>query len=137
MKDEIAIMTKFDHPHVIKHFESYEDARYIFIVMEALTNSTELFEIIQAARRTGNPEKSCFPEEMIRWVMYGIMSGLSHIHGNGITHRDLKPQNILIDQEKQVLKIIDFGLSKKNSEAHEAGLMIGTVDYITPEVFMS
>ena len=48
MKDEIAIMTRFDHPHVIKHIESYEDQRYMFIVMEALTNSHELYEIIKS-----------------------------------------------------------------------------------------
>ena len=37
MKDEIAIMAQFDHPHVIKHIEAYEDERYIFMVMEAMT----------------------------------------------------------------------------------------------------
>ena len=36
-----------------------------------------------------------------------------------------------------MLKIIDFGLSKMNAEAHEPGLMIGTVDYIAPEVFIT
>ena len=42
MKDEIAIMTKFDHVNVVKHLESYEDKQFMFIVMEALTDSCEL-----------------------------------------------------------------------------------------------
>jgi len=42
MKDEISIMTRFDHDHVIKHIESYEDTRYVFMIMEALTDACEL-----------------------------------------------------------------------------------------------
>jgi len=39
MKDEISIMSRMDHKHVIKHVESFEDSRYVFMVMEALTNA--------------------------------------------------------------------------------------------------
>jgi len=42
MKDEISIMSRFNHAHVIKHLESYEDDNYVFMVMEALTDSCEL-----------------------------------------------------------------------------------------------
>lgn len=48
MKDEISIMTRFDHDHVIKHIESYEDSRYVFMVMEALTDACELHEVIKS-----------------------------------------------------------------------------------------
>lgn len=48
MKDEISIMSRMDHPHVIKHVESFEDSRYIFMVMEGLTNARELEDVFQA-----------------------------------------------------------------------------------------
>ena len=54
--------------------------------------------------------------------MKAIMRGLAHVHGNGITHRDLKPENVLIDSEKRILKIIDFGLAKKENKKSEHGL---------------
>ena len=46
MRDEISIMSKFDHPHVIKNIESFEDDRYIFMVMEALNDAEELKVLI-------------------------------------------------------------------------------------------
>lgn len=52
-------------------------------------------------------------------------------------HRDLKPQNILIDIENRCVKIIDFGLAKIATKGHKAGLLIGTLDYIAPEIINS
>ena len=75
-----------------------------------------------------------FEETMIRWIMRQVCEGIQHIHANGIVHRDLKPPNILIDAEKRCVKIIDFGLAKINSINHKSGLLIGTLDYIAPEI---
>ena len=45
-EDEISILGKFDHVNIVKHIESYEDERYIYIVMENLSSSVELKELI-------------------------------------------------------------------------------------------
>ena len=74
---------------------------------------------------------------MVRWIVKSVCSGLAHIHANGIVHRDLKPQNILIDIENRCVKIIDFGLAKIATKGHKAGLLIGTLDYIAPEIINS
>ena len=66
--------------------------------------------------------------------MRSLCSGCQHIHENGIVHRDLKPPNILVDAEKRCVKIIDFGLARKSDEDHKNGLLIGTLDYIAPEI---
>jgi len=139
MKDEIAIMSRFNHAHVIKHIESYEDNNYVFMVMEALTDSCELQTILRGNKAKYDPklEQPLFQEDMVRWMAKSICSGLAHIHANGIVHRDLKPQNILIDAEKRCVKIIDFGLAKIANVAHKAGLLIGTLDYIAPEIISS
>ena len=143
MQDEISIMTRFDHDHVIKHIESYEDERYVFMIMEALLDSVELNDVIKnkiRERDASGRDKYAdplFDESTVRWIMYALCSGCNHIHANGIVHRDLKPQNILIDDTTKMLKIIDFGLAKKTKGDHEAGLLIGTLDFIAPEIFQT
>ena len=67
--------------------------------------------------------------------MRAVLKGLSHIHARNIVHRDLKPRNILIDKEREVLKIIDFGLAKKADSAQEEGYVIGTLDFVAPEIY--
>ena len=50
--------------------------------------------------------------KLIQSISYNILKGLDYIHSRRILHRDLKPNNILIDPEKSILKIADFGLSR-------------------------
>ena len=71
-----------------------------------------------------------------------VVSGMQHAHQKGVVHRDLKPSNILVMERdgEAVPKIIDFGLAKATEKAHaeetvftEAGLMVGTPEYMSPE----
>jgi WD40 repeat protein/serine/threonine protein kinase len=71
-----------------------------------------------------------------------VVSGMQHAHQKGVVHRDLKPSNILVMERDGVAvpKIIDFGLAKATEKAHaeetvftEAGLMVGTPEYMSPE----
>jgi len=62
-----------------------------------------------------------------------ILGGLHHIHSNKVIHRDLKPENCIIDKDYR-LKIIDFGLSKIASKREHGGILLGTLEYVAPEV---
>jgi len=68
--------------------------------------------------------------------MYDILSALSHCHKAGIIHRDIKPENLLFEtsDENSVLKIIDFGTSRKITEDIKCTELIGTPYYVAPEV---
>ena len=106
---EIAIMRMLDHPNIIKLYETFEDARNIYLVMELCTGG-ELFDrIVDSA--TG------FSEKVAAKLVRQILQGLFYMHKQCIAHRDLKPENFLMQNEKHVsesaLKIIDFGLSKQ------------------------
>lgn len=59
--------------------------------------------------------------------------GLEHLHRNSIIHRDIKPYNIMFNDENQI-KIIDFGLSKPSLESQHRGILCGTPGYIAPEL---
>ena len=138
-REEISILSMFDHPNIVKYVESYEDNRYMYIVMEYMRNATELYTVIenrkkQIANDATKNFDSLFPEEEIRQIMFMILGGLHHIHMNGVVHRDLKPENCLIDSEFR-LRIIDFGLSKTASSREFGNMLLGTPHYLGPEVF--
>lgn len=52
-----------------------------------------------------------YTDEEVRLYIYKILEGLNHCHSMGIMHRDIKPQNVLIDQKRKILKIVDWGLA--------------------------
>merc|ERR1712154_667394 len=107
-KQEIAIMKMMDHPNIIKLFETFEDHRNIYLVME-LCAGGELFDrIIEAGH---------FTEQQAAILMKQIIRAIFFMHTNSVCHRDLKPENFLFESKKGIqdspLKIIDFGLSCK------------------------
>jgi cyclin-dependent kinase len=65
-------------------------------------------------------------------MLYQLIKGLAHCHKHGVMHRDLKPQNLLVDDQSMTLKIADLGLGRAfsipvKSYTHEVGGMAGTV----------
>lgn len=80
-------------------------------------------------------QKGTFKEPEIRFYAAEIYIGLTDLHKKNIIYRDLKPQNILLDDEGHI-KITDFGLSKMVSASSNdrAYTMCGTLDYLAPEV---
>jgi len=77
-------------------------------------------------------------EDELKSVFYKLLDALEYIHKNNICHRDIKPENILYDREKQVFKIIDFGISKNmklRGRYEEMYTKTGTLYYKAPEMF--
>jgi len=78
--------------------------------------------------------ETLLPMDQIRSIMFMIMGGLHHIHSNRVIHRDLKAENVIVDQDYRV-KIIDFGLSKLASKTEHGYMILGTPEYLAPEVY--
>lgn len=73
---------------------------------------------------------------VIQQVVREILDGLAYLHDNGIIHRDIKPQNILMHKKSRggvVVKIADFGLARQTQDEHQSSKLLGTVEYIAPE----
>ena len=66
--------------------------------------------------------------------MIKLFSAVNYMHKNQIAHRDLKPENILYTDNDEELKIIDFGLSNKYQENYSLKTIVGTPQYISPEI---
>ena len=142
-KKEINIMSKCDHPNIIKLVEIYDDNRYIELIMEECVGGT-LFERLL---KKMEEEDELFTEEESAKIFKQIISAIAYCHSQGIAHRDLKMENVLFlyKTEDSPVKIIDFGLSEcvkilpnKDSKENIINMnmtsSVGTPHYISPEV---
>lgn len=75
-----------------------------------------------------------FTDQEIRLYIYKILEGLNYCHSMGIMHRDIKPQNVLIDQKKQILKIVDWGLADYYLPNKEYNVRVASRYYKGPEL---
>jgi len=126
---EIAVMKMMDHPNICKLFETFEDARNVYLVME-LCEGGELFDrIIELNRMT---------ERQAAIVMQNMFRALFYMHSVSVCHRDLKPENFLFTDKKPVeeatLKLIDFGLARGFKKNEILRTKAGTPFYVAPEV---
>ncbi|CAE7257769.1 CPK2 [Symbiodinium sp. CCMP2592] len=128
-KQELAIMKMMDHPNIIKLYESFEDRRNIYLVMELCAGGELLSRIIDAGS---------FTEVAASTLMQQIIRAVSYMHQRKVAHRDLKPETFLFASlepiENNCLKIIDFGLSCNFVEGQMLATKAGTPYYVAPEV---
>lgn len=120
------ILTKLDHPNIVKYYETYVDEKYIYLVMEYIDGG-ELFEKI------AQQENQVFSEKQAKQFMAKLFSALNHMHAQGVVHRDIKPENIMLTKSDE-LKLIDFGLSKRQQGNKKLKTIAGTPYYMAPEV---
>ena len=125
METEIEILNKLDHAYVSKYQHSFQDEKYIYIVMQYIEGQ-ELFQWME--------EKGIAGEAEAAKIVHKLLLGLNHVHSCGIIHRDLKPENIMVTEYGEP-KIIDFGLSKDTIGAESADtFMVGSKIFMAPEI---
>src|SRR4051812_39030203 len=128
MLNEIDLMRTLDHDNVIKLYEVHETEKSLYLVMELVQGKSLQDIIVKESFRKDYSSKQIM--EMIR----SIVDALAYMSLKGIMHRDLKPDNILIDKKGKP-KIVDFGLATYINEQEYIFKKCGTPGYIAPEVF--
>ena len=130
VRTEIDIMKLCHHPNVVHLLDHFENAEYIFIVME----------YIRGGRLTDymKEKKFHFSEKRAAEIIYEIAIGVKYLHKYGIIHRDLKPDNIMLTEsnDKGHIKIMDFGLSKILGKKEKTSDGFGTLTFVSPEVLI-
>ena len=116
---------RFSHPNIIAIYDVGEEDGAPYIVMEYVDGQT-LREIID--------EEGPFHPDDVAILIEQVAAALDYAHARGVVHRDVKPQNILIDRHG-LAKVVDFGIAKglSDSTLTEAGSGLGTVHYASPE----
>jgi len=127
---EISILRELDHPNIVKLIDVIMDETKLYLVFEFLF--MDLKKYIDDQRAQNNR----IDVELTRSYMYQMLQALDFCHGRRIFHRDLKPQNLLIDRQG-IIKLADFGLARAfnypmRAYTHE----VVTMWYRSPEILL-
>lgn len=121
---EARAMAQLSHPNLVNVYDFGADGMDVFLIMELITGGT-LRELLA--------ERGPMPPHAATAVMRAMLTGLSVAHRRGLVHRDIKPDNILINGDSAV-KLADFGLVRAASDSrHSTDQIVGTVAYLSPE----
>jgi serine/threonine protein kinase len=125
LKNEVYILNSLSHPFIVKMAGITQDNRFLFIGMEFVAGG-ELFTYLRKVVR--------FPKMQASLYAAQVTSMFEYLHSNNVIYRDLKPENLLIDNDGY-LKLTDFGFAKiVESRTYT---LCGTPEYIAPEIILN
>jgi predicted Ser/Thr protein kinase len=123
---EARAVAQLSHPHIVTVIDRGEDDGRQYIVFEYVAGEN-LKELVRRAGR--------LPVKQAVELAIAVAEGLAFAHEQGLVHRDVKPQNVLLSEEGEV-KVTDFGIARSvevDSGVTQTGTVVGTSSYISPE----
>ncbi len=140
--EEARVLARLDHPNIVKaFFMDHTAAGQPYFVMP-FQPANLLYEIGEDAKSAAEAEKidakwkprAVSPRRAVE-VWQQMLSALAAMHAEGLVHRDIKPQNVLLTSKRRGrVKLCDFGMVKvPGGKGSRSGIWVGTLDYISPE----
>lgn len=120
---EYSTMISLNHPNIIKLYDAFEDEFAQYLVMEYCSNGT-----IRQKGKLSYEQFVCYAKQ--------ILDALSYCHSKNVAHRDIKPDNIFVDQYDQV-KLADFGMAKKFQIDSKCNEKCGSLMFFAPEMIQN
>jgi len=123
--NEKQILASMDHPFILRLIATYQDEGELYMLLE-IGSGGELFSLLA--------KKAPLPDAHARFYAASVVSIFSYMHGLKVVYRDLKPENLLLD-EHGYLKMVDFGFAKVVTD--RTWTLCGTPDYLAPEIILN
>ena len=126
---EARAAARLAHPNVVAVYDQGDDDGTLFLAMEYVAGRHTLRDLIR--------DEAPLPPRRALSLLEEVLKAIAAAHESGIIHRDVKPENVLINPRGQI-KVADFGLARAISSATTAtatgGVLMGTVSYLPPEL---
>ena len=124
-EDEVKIMSKLNHPHIVKLLGFCQSGHVDIIVMEFAPNGSLHAYLADSSKDV--------PDELkLKWIREAALA-VHYLHGHNVLHRDIKPQNCLLFQNN-LLKLGDFGVAREIDHSQTTSSQKGTYRYMAPEI---
>ncbi|CAH8874667.1 unnamed protein product [Trichobilharzia szidati] len=124
---ERQIMLELRCPFICRLYCTYKDNKFVYMLLEACLGG-ELWTLLRNRGR--------FDDVMTRFVVACVLEAFTYLHTQGILYRDLKPENLLLD-EKGYVKLCDFGFAKRVGHGKKTWTFCGTPEYVAPEIILN
>jgi len=128
-KNEANALIKLNHPNIVKIFDYVEQENFACLIMEYINGHT----LDDYIAKISGPLSS----EKVISIIIPVLEAVQYAHDNNVYHRDIKPANIMISQDGNKVRIMDFGIAKltdsKNFKTTHANTQLGTPFYMSPE----
>uniref|UniRef100_A0A6P7FSJ4 cGMP-dependent protein kinase n=1 Tax=Diabrotica virgifera virgifera TaxID=50390 RepID=A0A6P7FSJ4_DIAVI len=124
---EKEIMGEANCDFIVKLFRTFKDAKYLYMLMESCLGG-ELWTVLR--------DKGHFDDATTKFCTACVVEAFDYLHSRNIIYRDLKPENLLLDNSGYV-KLVDFGFAKKLQTGRKTWTFCGTPEYVAPEVILN
>lgn len=124
---ERTIMLSCNSPFICRLFRTYKDPKYLYMLLEACLGG----EVWTCLR-----DRGFFEESTTQFIIGCVLQAFDYLHARGIVYRDLKPENLMLDEYGYV-KLVDFGFAKFIGYSSKTWTFCGTPEYVAPEIILN
>lgn len=128
---EAKIMSKLKHPCIATLFETIQIHDHIYYLVTEIVNGGDLCTYVKAQKNGKLEERNTRP------FAQQFTSALAYMHQKGVVHRDLKMENVILNNMQTQIKIVDFGLSNEWNPGNPLKTHCGSPEYAAPELFIT
>ncbi|XP_060557265.1 cGMP-dependent protein kinase 1-like isoform X4 [Ruditapes philippinarum] len=124
---EKKIMMECRSPFITRLYKTFKDRKFVYMMLEVCLGG-EVWTILR--------DHGSFDETTSRFVVACVLEAFQYLHSKGIIYRDLKPENLLLDN-RGYIKLVDFGFAKKIGFGRKTWTFCGTPEYVAPEIILN
>ncbi|KAH8279576.1 hypothetical protein KR018_002159, partial [Drosophila ironensis] len=121
------IMLSSRSPFICRLYRTFRDEKYVYMLLEACMGG-EIWTMLR--------DRGSFEDNAAQFIIGCVLQAFDYLHARGIIYRDLKPENLMLD-ERGYVKIVDFGFAKQIGTSAKTWTFCGTPEYVAPEIILN
>ncbi|EDW77681.1 uncharacterized protein Dwil_GK24624 [Drosophila willistoni] len=124
---ERTIMLSSKSPFICRLYRTFRDDKYVYMLLEACMGG-EIWTMLR--------DRGSFEDNAAQFIIGCVLQAFEYLHSHGIIYRDLKPENLMLD-ERGYVKLVDFGFAKYIGTSSKTWTFCGTPEYVAPEIILN